>query len=78
MGSNLNSNEPQIKLSTSEKLKLEREMKHQIITFALMIFFTALAFLAIASDIIPASFAVPFILILAAVQVILQLYYLCT
>ncbi len=75
MEPNLNSNEPQIKLSTNDKIKLEREMKHQVITFALMIFFTALAFLAVASDIIPASFAIPFILILAVVQVILQLYY---
>ncbi|MFN7250978.1 MAG: cytochrome C oxidase subunit IV family protein [Anaerobacillus sp.] len=75
MEPNLNRNEPQIKLSTKEKLKLDRELRHQIVTFALMIFFTALAFLSVASDLIPASFALPFILILAVVQVILQLYY---
>lgn len=75
MGTNQNSNESKIELSAKDKLKLDREMKHQIITFVLMIFFTALAFLAIASDLIPASFALPFILILAVVQVILQLYY---
>lgn len=71
----LNTNEPQIELTTKEKVKLEREMKHQIVSFVVMIFFTALAFLAIASDYIPSSFALPFILILAVIQVILQLYY---
>ncbi|OIJ09770.1 cytochrome-c oxidase [Anaerobacillus arseniciselenatis] len=71
----LNTNQPQVNLSKKEKIKLEREMRHQIITFVVMIFFTALAFMSVASDLIPASFAVPFILILAVIQVILQLYY---
>jgi cytochrome c oxidase subunit 4 len=75
MEPNLNSNEPQIQLSTGELLKLDREMRHQIISFSMMIFFTILAFISISSDIIPGSFALPFILILAVLQVILQLYY---
>lgn len=75
MKPNLNTNEPQIKLSTMEKRKLNREMKHQIITFALMIFFTVMAFISVASDVIPGSFALPFIVALAVLQVILQLYY---
>ncbi len=75
MEPNLNTNQPKVNLSQKEKIKLEREMRHQIITFVVMIFFTVLAFISVASDLIPASFAVPFILILAAVQVILQLYY---
>lgn len=75
METNLNTNEPQIKLSSKEKLKLKHEMKHQIISFALMIFLTVMAFISVASDAIPGSFTLPFILILAVLQVIFQLYY---
>lgn len=69
------SNGPQIELTTRQKMKLEQEMKHQVISFTLMIFLTALAFISVASDVIPASFAIPFILLLAVIQVVLQLYY---
>ncbi|WNF35588.1 cytochrome C oxidase subunit IV family protein [Bacillaceae bacterium IKA-2] len=75
MAPDLNTNEPQINLSTKEKLKLDREMKHQIITFALMIFLTVIAFVSVSSDVIPGSFTLPFIVVLAVIQVIFQLYY---
>ncbi|MDG5789453.1 cytochrome C oxidase subunit IV family protein [Evansella sp. AB-P1] len=60
--------------SKKTKRKLARELRTQIISFILMIFLTSLAFVSIASDAIPASFALPFILLLAVIQVILQLY----
>ncbi|SDY77266.1 cytochrome c oxidase subunit 4 [Evansella caseinilytica] len=56
------------------KRKLARETRTQVISFVLMIFLTSLAFISIASDAIPASFAMPFILLLATIQVVLQLY----
>ncbi len=40
-----------------------------------MIFLTLLSFLAVASEIVPRTFAVPFILILAAIQFGLQLFF---
>jgi len=55
--------------------KLKKEMRTQLISFVLMIFITSMAFLAIGSDAIPSGFAIPFILILASIQVILQLYF---
>jgi len=68
---------------TSSRLKYEyrrrksaEEMRMQVITFVLMIFLTIIAFIAVAyNDIFPTSFVVPFILLLAAIQVIFQFYY---
>ncbi|MCP8970277.1 cytochrome c oxidase subunit IVB [Ectobacillus ponti] len=56
--------------------KSAEEMKHHVTSFALMIFLTVLAFLAVAypKTFVPV-FTVPFILLLAVVQVIFQLYY---
>lgn len=58
-----------------DKVAYKREMKHQLVSFGLMIFLTILAFYAVASDVISLTFAIPFILILAVVQVLLQLYF---
>jgi cytochrome c oxidase subunit 4 len=55
--------------------KLKKEMRTQLISFVLMIFITSMAFLAIGSDAVPNGFAIPFIFILAGIQVILQLYF---
>ncbi|WP_280769114.1 cytochrome C oxidase subunit IV family protein [Salipaludibacillus daqingensis] len=55
--------------------KLKKEMRTQLVSFVLMIFITSMAFLSIASDAIPSGFAIPFILLLAAIQVTLQLYF---
>ncbi|WP_141431313.1 cytochrome c oxidase subunit IVB [Bacillus sp. 03113] len=51
------------------------EMKQQVITFGLMIFLTIVAFMAVAYDEFSGRFVAPFIILLAVVQVIYQLYY---
>ncbi|WP_096435541.1 cytochrome C oxidase subunit IV family protein [Alteribacter populi] len=61
--------------SKNTRRKLAKEMRYQTISFVFMIFLTSLAFLTIASDTIPSGFAIPFILIIATVQVVMQLYY---
>ncbi len=55
--------------------KNAEEMKHQVITFALMIFLTLVSFTAVAYDGFSDWFTVPFILLLAFIQVAYQLYY---
>lgn len=51
------------------------EMRHQVITFALMILFTITAFIAVGYDEFSSWFTIPFIFLLALVQVAFQLYY---
>jgi cytochrome c oxidase subunit 4 len=58
-----------------QKRDNKEEMKRQLISFALMIGFTIIAFVAVASDAIEQMFVVPLILILAIVQVGFQFYY---
>ena len=50
------------------------EMRGQVTTFAIMIFLTLIAFTAVYAG-FSAFFVVPVILLLAAIQVVLQLYY---
>ncbi|PGZ99505.1 cytochrome c oxidase subunit IVB [Bacillus pseudomycoides] len=70
-----NINNPKVDLAYRRKKSAE-EMKHQVITFGLMIFLTVIAFVAVAyPKTFSPLFSVPFILLLAAVQVIFQLYY---
>ncbi|PLT34329.1 cytochrome c oxidase subunit IVB [Bacillus sp. V5-8f] len=69
-----NSANPHVNLKYRRKQNAE-EMKHQVITFTLMIFFTLLAFLAVGYEEFSHWFIVPFILLLAVVQVAFQLYY---
>jgi cytochrome c oxidase subunit IV len=68
------SGNPNVDLAYRRK-KNKEDMKHQVITFALMIALTLVAFLAVGYDGFTAWFSVPFILLLAVVQVIFQLYY---
>ena len=56
------------------KQKRKKDMRGQITTFAIMIFLTLIAFTAVAADFSKYLIA-PVILLLAAVQVVLQLYY---
>ncbi|WP_404452477.1 cytochrome c oxidase subunit IVB [Virgibacillus necropolis] len=63
------------KIDTFQKRKNKEEMKTQLITFALMIVFTLVAFGIVAGDIMPKMFVIPIILLLAIVQVAFQLYY---
>ncbi|GAB3799956.1 cytochrome c oxidase subunit IVB [Virgibacillus kimchii] len=57
------------------KRRNKDEMKKQFISFALMIGFTIIAFIAVAADVMDQMFIVPLILILAVVQVGFQFYY---
>ncbi|MCR2820847.1 cytochrome c oxidase subunit IVB [Lederbergia panacisoli] len=50
------------------------EMRHQVISFAISIFLTLIAFGAVLAD-FGKWFVIPVILLLAVVQVIFQLYY---
>jgi cytochrome c oxidase subunit 4 len=69
------SGNPKVDLAYRRKRNAE-EMKHQVITFGLMIFLTIVAFLSVAyPKTFTPIFSVPFILLLAVVQVIFQLYY---
>ena len=70
----LNSDTPQVDIEYRRKKNAE-EMRHQVITFALMIFLTIVAFIAVAYDGFSGWFIVPFFFLLACVQVIFQLYY---
>ncbi|MGH0596808.1 cytochrome c oxidase subunit IVB [Bacillus mycoides] len=68
-------NNPKVDL-VYRKRKSAEEMKHQVVTFSLMIFLTLVAFAAVAyQKTFSPIFSVPFILLLAVIQVIFQLYY---
>ncbi|MDQ0155879.1 cytochrome c oxidase subunit IVB [Robertmurraya andreesenii] len=69
----MNTSNPKIDLDFRRKQNAE-EMRHQVISFALMILFTIIAFVAVGAG-FSAWFTVPFILVLAAVQVAFQLFY---
>lgn len=75
MADNLSKRFDKSAMSEEELYKTNKEQKKQIIAFALMIFLTILAFIAIGTDIVPNSFAIPFILILAVIQLFLQLLF---
>ncbi|MCM2674852.1 cytochrome C oxidase subunit IV family protein [Alkalicoccobacillus plakortidis] len=62
-------------MTNEEKRSHKAEIKKQIVAFALMIFLTFLAFAAVATDFVPRTLAIPFILILAVVQLALQLLF---
>ena len=62
-------------MNKEEKRKINREQRTQVIAFAFMIGLTILAFLAVGAEALPPVFTTLFILFLAFVQLILQLYY---
>lgn len=68
-----NSGNPRVDYEYRRRKSAE-EMKGQVISFALMIFLTLVAFGAVYAD-FSKWFVIPFILLLAVVQVIFQLYY---
>ncbi|AST92184.1 MULTISPECIES: cytochrome c oxidase subunit IVB [Sutcliffiella] len=68
-----NSVNPKVDLAYRRKKNAE-EMKHQVISFVLMIFLTIIAFVAVGADMSP-LFIVPVIILLAVIQCIFQLYY---
>lgn len=69
-----NSGNPRVDLEYRRKKNTE-EMKYQITSFSMMIFLTFISFAAVGIKGVTASFTVPFILLLAVVQVVFQLYY---
>jgi cytochrome c oxidase subunit IV len=70
----MNSGNPRVDIEYRRKKSAE-EMRYMVISFSLMIFLTLIAFAAVATKGFTAWFIVPFILLLAVVQVIFQLYY---
>ncbi|MDT8859160.1 cytochrome C oxidase subunit IV family protein [Alkalihalobacillus sp. MEB130] len=75
MADNLSTPFEKSAMTDEEKRQTSKEIRKQIIVFALMIFLTIMSFLAVGADIIPRSFAIPFILLLALVQLALQLIF---
>ncbi|AOH54160.1 cytochrome c oxidase subunit IVB [Peribacillus muralis] len=69
-----NSANPNVDLKYRRKKNAE-EMKHQVVTFVLMIFFTVISFIAVAMEDFSHWFIKPVILLLAVIQVVFQLYY---
>ncbi|MBM6618590.1 cytochrome c oxidase subunit IVB [Bacillus suaedaesalsae] len=65
---------PKVDIAYRRK-KNKQDMKYQVVSFALMIALTLVAFLAVGYKDFTGWFSVPFILLLAVVQVIFQLYY---
>ncbi|WP_243290001.1 cytochrome c oxidase subunit IVB [Bacillus sp. FJAT-47783] len=74
MANSQNSGNPNVDVAYRRK-KNKEEMKYQVVSFALMIFLTIVAFIAVGYEGIGEWFKVPFILLLACIQVIFQLYY---
>ncbi|MFC4320312.1 cytochrome c oxidase subunit IVB [Litchfieldia salsa] len=68
-----NSGNPKVDIAYRRRKNAE-DMRHQLVTFAITLFLTLTAFLAVASD-FSGWFTVPFIILLAVVQLIFQLYY---
>ncbi|WP_100373330.1 cytochrome C oxidase subunit IV family protein [Bacillus sp. FJAT-45037] len=75
MADNLSQSFDKSAMTDEEKRQIKKEIRKQIVVFALMIFLTLMSFMAVAADIVPRSFAVPFILILAMIQFALQLFF---
>lgn len=69
-----NSTYPQVDVKYRRKKNAE-DMRYQVISFSLMIFLTLIAFAAVGIESFSGWFIVPFIILLAVVQVIFQLYY---
>jgi cytochrome c oxidase subunit IV len=68
-----NSGNPSVDYEYRRKKNAE-DMRTQVTSFMFMIFLTLVAFIAVAGD-FDKYFVVPFILLLAVVQLIFQLYY---
>ncbi|WP_188454512.1 cytochrome c oxidase subunit IVB [Virgibacillus oceani] len=63
------------KIDSFHKKKNKEEMQKQLISFALMIVFTILAFVVVATGMMDKMLVIPILLILAIVQVAFQFYY---
>ena len=68
------SDNPRVDIEYRRKKNAE-EMRYQVVSFTLMIFLTLIAFAAVAIEGFTSWFTVPFIFLLAVIQVIFQLFY---
>ncbi|MBM7598714.1 cytochrome c oxidase subunit 4 [Virgibacillus halotolerans] len=71
MTDNTNTNQ----IDPFQKQKNKEELKKHLISFALMIVFTVIAFVIVASESMEKMFVIPLIIIMAVVQVGFQFYY---
>ncbi|MFD1066123.1 cytochrome c oxidase subunit IVB [Oceanobacillus locisalsi] len=62
------------KINSFQKQKNKQEMQRMVVSFALMIFFTIVAFALVAME-IPSTYVIPILLLLAFVQVGFQFFY---
>lgn len=63
------------KVDLFQRQKNKDEMKKQVVSFALMIVFTIIAFGIVAVGNVPSIYAVPILVAMAVVQVAFQFYY---
>ncbi|UJL47825.1 cytochrome c oxidase subunit IVB [Virgibacillus sp. NKC19-16] len=63
------------KMNAFQKQKKKEEMKKQVISFALMIGLTIIAFSLVATGAMESMFIIPVLIILAVIQVGFQFYY---
>jgi cytochrome c oxidase subunit 4 len=70
----LSAGNPKVDLEYRRKKSAE-EMRYQVVSFTLMLFLTFVAFATVAMKGFTVWFTVPFILLLAVVQVVFQLFY---
>lgn len=76
MDANIKQEQEQIQTTAAYREQIRtKQIRLHLISFALMITLTGIAFFAVGSDLIPKAFAMPFIVILAVVQVIMQFAY---
>lgn len=61
-------------LKLEEEIEYKSEMKLQLISFAMMIILTIVAFVAVASDVLTPAFKAIFVLIMAGIQFVFQIY----
>ncbi|WP_080874862.1 cytochrome c oxidase subunit IVB [Oceanobacillus timonensis] len=62
------------KINSFQKQKNKQEMQKMVVSFALMIFFTLVAFALVMFE-VPSTYVIPILLLLAFVQVGFQFFY---
>lgn len=62
------------KINSFQKQKNKQEMQKMVVSFALMIFFTLIAFALVMLE-VPSTYVIPILLLLAFVQVGFQFFY---
>jgi cytochrome c oxidase subunit 4 len=70
----VSSENPRVDIEYRRKKSAE-EMRYQVVSFTLMLFLTLIAFAAVAIEGFTSWFTIPFIFLLACIQVIFQLFY---